>query len=582
MTNLRRAMCVLVAAGAPLGLLLGATSAQAATPTPTITSVEVGGSELARDTFNQFYTNDPVNSHEETEDEFTVTVAGEPNAEITLATEGSPQTEPADAEGNATFTVSALSAGDDTLAVQQEAGGEWGEWAYYNVLVGNATFIGGPVDGSTVYNAAELSFSALGIPGQPIELVVDGEQAAREPADSEGFVMEMQPGQALATGYHTAYAQGVDAQGRDSVASETVHFYVAPPAPSVTDYDRGSPTPYINTGQPSITVSGVEAGATVNLHELDEEGEEGPSLDSVTSEEGGTVTLTPTAPLSSQGNHAFVVTQTVTEGSGPAEAEVSSDWTAPSAFIELNIETGAPQLSSDAFEASRSDATPSIEFSVEGVYPGESGKVQIFDAETNQLLGEASLDAGYWEPSTPLAPGTYHVYAVAIDADGNLSAHSSTEWFTVESEPAPTPGPTPTPAPSETRTQTPPPVSNPQPHQSPAPQPQPQPVAGPQVESVIVSSHTLSARHPVKVGFTASQPGTIKLTLVQKVHGRTKVIGTTTLRVKKPGRVSYTLSTRFAGHKLGRGSYTLTLHGPGASGHSGTVGVALKVGGGRP
>ena len=76
----------------------------------------------------------------------------------------------------------------------------------------------------------------------------------------------------MSAGYHTAYLKSVDGQGIESDASTQSRFYVRPAAPTITSpastEDRDA---YVNT-QPAITVTGVDAGATVELFETQRRG----------------------------------------------------------------------------------------------------------------------------------------------------------------------------------------------------------------------------------------------------------------------------------------------------------------------
>ena len=74
-----------------------------------------------------------------------------------------------------------------------------------------------------------------------------------------------------------------------------------------------------------------------------------------------------------------------------------------------------------------------------------------------------------------------------------------------------------------------------------------------------VSSHTLTAQHAIKISFTLSKPGTVRLRLFETVHGKAKLVGTVTIKERKAGRHTYKLTERFAGHKLNKGNYTLSL-----------------------
>ena len=120
----------------------------------------------------------------------------------------------------------------------------------------------------------------------------------------------------------------------------------------------------------------------------------------------------------------------------------------------------------------------------------------------------------------------------------------------------PTPSPTPTPTPTPSPTLTP----------APKPKPAPTPAAatGPSVSRVTMSSHTVSATNPVKLGFTASKPGKVLVTLTRVVHGKTTAVATVTITVTRKGKVSYTLKTRFAGRRLATGRYTVHIGGRGA------------------
>jgi hypothetical protein len=123
----------------------------------------------------------------------------------------------------------------------------------------------------------------------------------------------------------------------------------------------------------------------------------------------------------------------------------------------------------------------------------------------------------------------------------------------------------------------------------------------PTLTSVKLSSHTVSAGHPVKVGFKVDKPGTVTITLTKKittmvkqkvkikVKGKTtvvtktvnttviKVVGTVKVQVKKAGQGSYTLTTKFGGHKLGKGDYTVSLKTGSGKSQSKPVSQTLSV-----
>jgi len=59
---------------------------------------------------------------------------------------------------------------------------------------------------------------------------------------------------------------------------------------------------------------------------------------------------------------------------------------------------------------------------------------------------------------------------------------------------------------------------------------------------VTLSSHVLTAKRPVKVSFVVAKPATIKLTIAKTVKGTTTTVATESVKVKRPGKGSYTVS----------------------------------------
>lgn len=436
----RRNVCALASLCAScLSTLALTASAQAANPpaAPSITSFAMGGSELTIDSAGSYYTNDPIDSNSGlTTDSFTVTVAGDPNASsIDIFYDGSttlPSQTP-DAQGNATFTIPSLMptphGSDDSVVVSQTVGGQTSAAGVF-VFVGNVPV----VDGIPVNNILAPD-GALGvdtaIPGDPVEVFVDGHQT-NGTANGSGFATGVAGG--LSADYHTAYAKTVDAQGHASAASPTVAFYVAPVAPTIqTPVSNPNAMAFSNQNQPSITASGILAGATVNLYQIDDQGQPGPSLDSVTSANGGTVTLKSTTPAA-DGASAFFVTQTVSEGTGINRQSVTSDPN-PSQqnnVLDLNIVTRAPSLITSFSGASTNDNKPGFLYALAGVYSSVA-KVRLINANTQQTLGEGdAISGGEWVPTSPLADGHYSVYAVSIDDAGNVgTARSNRVTFTI-------------------------------------------------------------------------------------------------------------------------------------------------------
>ena len=95
----------------------------------------------------------------------------------------------------------------------------------------------------------------------------------------------------------------------------------------------------------------------------------------------------------------------------------------------------------------------------------------------------------------------------------------------------------------------------------------------PPPKRVTVSSHTLSNGNPVKVGFSLSKPGTVRVELLRTVNGKTRVVGTVTITYTKAGTHGIKVTTRFDGHKLGKGNYTLSLQ----TGKGKTTSKAVKT-----
>jgi outer membrane protein OmpA-like peptidoglycan-associated protein len=207
--------------------------------------------------------------------------------------------------------------------------------------------------------------------------------------------------------------------------------------------------PFSNQNEPSITVSGVLAGATVDLYQIDPQtGQPGASLDSVTSVNGGTATVTPTTPVA-DGQDTFYVTQTVSEGTGSNQQMVTSDIN-PSLQnnkADVHVDTAAPFLMTSFMGSSTNNNEPGFLYSLSGVY-STVAKVRLVDANTGQTLGEgSSINSGEWVPTSPLPDGQYSVYAVSIDDAGNVGTEQSPPVdFTVDTvAPPPPTRPTPTP-----------------------------------------------------------------------------------------------------------------------------------------
>jgi outer membrane protein OmpA-like peptidoglycan-associated protein len=308
------------------------------------------------------------------------------------------------------------------------------------VFVGNIPSIEGVPSDNILPAGGTLSVSDA-IPGDQVEMSGEGPPAFVT-ADSTGNAADVTG--AFSADYHTIYAQTIDGQGHASTTSSPASFYVAPDAPTVqTPVQVPGDAPFSNQNEPSITVSGVLAGATVDLYLIDPQtGLPGSSLDTVTSVGGGTATVTPTTPVP-DGQDAFYVTQTVSEGTGSNQQMVTSDIN-PSLQnnkADVHIDTAAPSLMTSFMGSSTSNNEPGFLYSLAGVY-STVAKVRLIDANTHQTLGEGSaINSGEWVPTSPLPDGQYSVYAVSIDDAGNVgTAQSAPVTFTIDTvaPPAPT------------------------------------------------------------------------------------------------------------------------------------------------
>jgi hypothetical protein len=576
----RRTLCALVIAAAPFGSLVAATAAQADPFTPpTVTSVQVNGTDLATNGTGTYYTDDPIDDiTSRTSDDVTVTLLGDPSAtDLDLSLNGdTAQTQAPDGDGQATFHVT-LPAGQTTLSVSQNGGGTDSNTF---VNVGNVPTLYLD-EGDTKATGDEIE--ADGIPGTPVKLFVDGDEVASANADEFGTAHLTLPDD-VSVDHHTAYAETVDAQGNAGDPSDAVGFYVQPDAPQIDSPDcnpLGQPC-YVNHGSSQITVSDVVTGATVKLYEVNGEGDEVGPLDTVTADDSGTVNLTPSTPAA-DGFHYYVARQSVAEGSADTFMVLSSE---RSDSVGLAVDTAAPELSSNVFGSTTDNPKPTLFFNVEGFGNGigadENAKVRLIDATTGLTLGEASLSGGEWTPSTPLADGLHSIYAVSIDDFGHVgTTHSNTVTFTVDTSVQVPDGPQFGDGPEDGGGQPTTPTTPTTPEKPAQPshipnQPQFSSTTPSAPKSLKLSSSTLSDSHPVTVAFTVTKSGKVKLTLVTTVNGKTKVIGTVTVKVKA-GKVTYKVTTKFGGHKVGAGSYKLQVQSVSGSHTSKAVSVPLKV-----
>jgi hypothetical protein len=333
-------------------------------------------------------------------------------------------------------------------------------------------------------------------------------------------------------------------------------FYSAPPTVTLTGggaVDINNSTPTIS-GTTNVGASGV---VTVTVA--------GQTLTATPSTVDGSWSVTPT--LLADGTYAVVAS--TSDGAGNVG----------SATQQLTIDTAPPLITLDGAPIVLTDNPTQLISGTTNAAPGTLVTVnvepQTLTAVVNgtaitESVGAQTLTAVVQTTQTwniapaPMNEGLHTITASVTDPAGNTS--TATEQLTVDTN-APVPI-------AATPTSPTPPVTIPVP---PISTPASATVPG-APRAVSVSSHTLTAQHPVKLIFTLSQRGTVQLKLVEMVHGKAKAIGTVTIKNHKAGKLSYELTDRFAGHKLVKGSYQLKLQTIDGKRHSKTITEKVSVG----
>ena len=503
---------------------------------------------------------------------------------------------------------------------------------------------------------------------------------AEQTVNGSGGVNGLAPAEPLAAGQYTATARTIDtSSGRNNLQanlpsdpSNAVSFFVAPAQPTVTGLggQAAREGENVNQSAPSVTVSGVLAGAQVKLFTYDPDTGQ-PMLVGVGTAAGAGQLTVQTAGLPDGGVRLWA-TQTVDENGTPVSSDGSADphsptsW--PTSMFDIDVDTGMPNVASP--EINSGDATTNTQppFYITGAQPnlpgnGSSSGVHfvlrrggVTVADSGFILSD-SQGRALWTPPAALPDGTYTVSPVTVDDTGyvNSTAPSNPFTFTVDTTAPAAPavaspadagtvttsqptitvrtepgahvrldvdqaawydqtadasgtatftlngpltdgqhslmvfasdkannnspetdqtftvstagGTTPQPPPAQQ-----PPAQQPSVQQPPTQQPptHPQPPAIKQPPAL--SSHTLTAAKPVKVAVKLTAPGTVTLQLTAKVRGKTRVVGTVTIKAPK-GTATYTLTRRFAGHTLAKGAYTLTLKAAGGRSASAALNV---------
>jgi large repetitive protein len=478
----------------------------------------------------------------------------------------------------------------------------------------------GFADGDTV-TAADVQFSASGaIAGQDVALFIDGvrDDAATVTADVDGNVDQLTPSSALAAGSHTASVRSIDADGTLSDASSVIHFDVSPPAPAFTALFDGAK---LNQSQPTLTVSGVDPGATrVTVSEFDSDSNSYVEL----VHNDGQASITPTL---TDGSHMLVVTQTV----AGVESVLSDNY-------GVTVTTSAPVL--DPVDALGNDARPY--FSASNLLDNNAGNDTKLNLYVDGRLAATDDNFGGGtdgvQPDAPLSEGSHTAYVTTVDDLGHEGVQSNVITFATDTVAPALPAAV---SPADGST-----VSSASPHITlhtepgarvhllvddaqdegdqtadangnvtftlssaladgthklytwaadaagnatgviaysfvvktatatiPAAPAAPATAAAPAAPvtpaslparaaaapaKVSLSSHTLRASKPVKVRFTLKKAATVKLTLTRVVKGKTVVVAT--IKVKaKAGKGSYSLRTKVGHKRLAKGKYKLTL-----------------------
>jgi hypothetical protein len=210
--------------------------------------------------------------------------------------------------------------------------------------------------------------------------------------------------------------------------------------------------------------------------------------------------------------------------------------------VHFTVDTTAPDAPVVVSPASGSTVTTASPQVVVHTEPGAHVSLFIEDTQDGAYLTADDAGDATFTPNQALADGTHTLYACASDAADNWSDARVTQFTVKTAKPTTTTTPTPTPTPTPTVPPTP---------------KQPTLLLAP--GKVTLSSHTLTAKNPVKVSLTLSKPGTVKLTVTKVVKGRIATVATVTVKVAKAGKGSYTLHTKVGEHKLAKGSYKLTL-----------------------
>ena len=348
-----------------------------------------------------------------------------------------------DADGNWSFTIPTLAAGDHSLtATVTDAAGNTGDASAAYLFSVDLTAPAAPADLLLTNDGSNTSIAA-GSQTNDTTPVLSGTAAAggtvtvldgatvlgTATVDADGNWSFTAP--TLSEGAHSLSATVTDATGNSSAPSESIGFSIDTGAPAAA-------ADLLLTNDASDTA--IAAGGTTN--------DSTPVL-SGTAEPGGTVsisngaTLLATVPVAADGSWSYTL-PTLAEGSyslttvvtdaagnvGPTSDafNFSVDTTAPTLPDDVVVNNNAGQTLVPIAEGSTvNDATPELTGTAEA-----GSIVTVFDGDT--ALGSVTAGSdGSWIFITPeLADGPHSLSVNVTDAAGNSSGNTPAISFTVD------------------------------------------------------------------------------------------------------------------------------------------------------
>ena len=319
---------------------------------------------------------------------------------------------------------------------------------------------GDTVDASAVSFDAQTDVPSGGfINGWRIALNVAQEggaatASAEQTVNGSGGVNGLAPAQPLAAGQYTATATTIDTSSErnhvdanlPSDPSNPVSFFVAPAQPTVTGLggQAAHEGENLNQSAPTVTVSGVLAGAQVKLFTYDPNTGQPMLVGLGTAAGAGQLTIQTTGL--SDGGVRLWATQTVDENGTPVSSDGSTDphspTSTPSSTFDVNVDTAAPALSGGLTDgAVTNQARPWFRVNDgpgggPAAGPGAEFVIRAHGATVvdSRPVATDAYGAATWVPSADLPEGTYTASVVTVDDSGNVNsgAPSNAITFTVD------------------------------------------------------------------------------------------------------------------------------------------------------